>query len=84
MDFIAALEDDDDDEEYRDEYVESDDRVCDAAEDRRCVEDPYEEEAHRKLGGRDVDDVEHLVGEEGHQDPGDVGERHLPRIFAEP
>lgn len=79
-----ALEDDDEDEEDHDEYVEPNNWVCEAAEDRRGVEDAHEEEAHRELGGRDVDDVEHLVGEEGYQDRGDVGEGHLPRVFAQP
>lgn len=84
VDFTSALEDYDEDEENRDEDVETDDRVCNATEDGRCVEDPYEEEANRQLRGRDVYDVEHLIGKEGHQDPGDVGEGNLPCVLAEP
>lgn len=79
-----TLEDDDEDEKDHDEDVEPDDRVRDAAEDGRCVKDAQEEEAHRELGGRDVDNVEHLVGEEGYQNRGDVGEGDFPHILAEP
>lgn len=79
-----ALEDDDEDEEDHDEDVHPDDRVCEATEAGRGVEDAHEEEAHRELGGRDVHDVEHLIGEEGHQDLGNIGEGHLPRVFAQP
>lgn len=79
-----ALEDDDEDEEDNDEDVEPNDRVREAAEDGRGVKDAQEEEAHRQLCGRDVDNVEHLVGKEGYQDRGDVGEGDLPCVLAEP
>lgn len=83
MDWLA-LEDDDEDEEHHDENIEPNDRVRDAAKDWRRVKDAYEEEAHRELSGRDVNDIQHLIGEEGDQNPGDVGERDLPCVKPEP